>query len=75
MLFKINKNNIVTNKTNYIDNRQYNFVSQLDESNLIKYVLKDDTYVFVVQYDNIGHFFHDHFSCFIQFGAKKSTKF
>ena len=71
---KIHKNEIVTNEKNYIDNRQYKFVTSINESNLIEYELNEDTYIFVVQYDNIGHFFHDHFFLFYSFWREKKRK-
>ena len=36
---KIHKNEIVTNKNKYINNRQYKFVNSINESNLIEYEL------------------------------------
>lgn len=71
---KIHKNKIVTNKKNYVDNREYLFVTTINESNLIEYELKQDTYIFIVQYDNIGHFFHDHFFLFYSIWREKKRK-
>lgn len=71
---KIHKNEIVTNENKYIDNREYKFVTSIDVSNLIEYELIEDTYIFIVQYDNIGHFFHDHFFLFYSIWREKKRK-
>lgn len=70
---KIYKNEIVTNKK-YVNNRQYKFVNTINESNLLEYKLNEETYIFIVQYDNIGHFFHDHFFLFYSIWREKKRK-
>lgn len=70
---KIYKNQIVTNQK-YVNNRQYKFVNTINELNLINYELNEETYIFIVQYDNIGHFFHDHFFLFYSIWREKKRK-
>lgn len=71
---RIHKNEIITNENKYTDNRQYKFVTSIDVPNLIEYELIEDTYIFIAQYDNIGHFFHDHFFLFYSIWREKKRK-
>lgn len=72
--FKIHKNLIITHKNNYVDNREYKFVNSIDETNLVKKQLNEEIYICIVQYDNIGHFFHDHFFLFYSIWREKKRK-
>jgi hypothetical protein len=52
----------------WVDNRELNFIDDtidLDNMNVrVERIERDDFFLFHVKYDNIGHFFHDHFFIF-----------
>ena len=70
---KIHKDQIVTNKKKP-SNRQYKYTNKITKSELIEYELNEETYLFFVNYDNIGHFLHDHFLLFYSIWREKKRK-
>ena len=71
---KIHNNKIIGDSKKHVSNRQYRFVNTIDETGLFTQQLNDETYVFIVLYDNIGHFFHDHFFLFYSIWREKKRK-
>ena len=56
-MFKLHGNKILTHKTHHVDNREYDFVKTIEDGSLNINYINEEVYIFVVMYDNIGHFF------------------